>query len=83
MTSHLRLLAAAATALLAAAEGSDPVALPFEVVAGTRQLFLDQAGVASSQNVAQTMHTPRSKCSGSSASSSATSTEGTAQRRAR
>eukprot|EP01046_Picozoa_sp_COSAG06_P036350 COSAG06_NODE_3998_length_4675_cov_11.970935_4_plen_265_part_00 len=53
-----------AVVLGAAAAGGrdDPsIALPFEVAAGVRQLFLDEAGIASSVNVASTMHSPRKK----------------------
>jgi hypothetical protein len=39
----------------------DPIVLPFEVVAGTRQLFMDEAGVATAVNVAHTMHSPQKK----------------------
>jgi hypothetical protein len=41
---------------------SDPIALPFEVVAAIRQLpGLDEAGIATSANVAKTMHSPHKK----------------------
>ena len=52
---------AAVHLLQAAANSVDPIVLPFEVVEGVRQLFLDTAGVATSANVAQTMHSPRKK----------------------
>jgi hypothetical protein len=54
-------LVAAVHVLQAVGHPADPIALPFEVVAGVRQLFLDTAGIATSANLAQTMHSPRKK----------------------
>ena len=57
------IVAAVATCLLGVACSTvvDPIVLPFEVVAGTRQLFMDEAGIATAVNVAHTMHSPQKK----------------------